>query len=239
MPTSAVRFEIPDETVQAWQEIVDLVAEIAGVPAALIMRLSEPEIGVLVASGDAENPYHAGDSEHVWDSGLYCETVIKTQRELHVPNALSDEKWRSNPDVKLNMIAYLGLPILHPDGTPFGTICLLDRKENHFSETIKKLLLKFRNLVQANLVSVYFNHVLGEKNKRLSDYLQELQELRGIVQICSNCKSLKGAEGQWNPVEHYLIRHPSAMFSHGICPACMERLYPEYDRDRTASGPES
>ncbi|MFA6244411.1 MAG: GAF domain-containing protein [Candidatus Hydrogenedentales bacterium] len=230
MPSGNAGLEVPVDTLNAWQDTVDLLAEIVGVPTGLIMRLSDPEIEVLVSSKGADNPYHPGDREHVWGSGLYCETVIKTQEKLHIPNALSDPKWSSNPDIKLNMIAYLGLPILLPDGSPFGTICLLDKKENHFSRTFEKLLVKFRNLVQSNLESIYFNHSLGEKNKKLTDYLWELQSLRGIVQICSSCKSLKGAEGDWHPVEHYFIRHPEAVFSHGICPTCMENLYPEMAR---------
>ncbi len=231
-PIETNRVQIPDETLNAWQEIVDLIAEIGGIPASLIMSLSGEDIEVLVSSKGSENPYHPGDKEKVWGSGLYCETVLKTQEKLLVPNATQDPAWNHNPDIKLNMVSYLGIPILLPDGGLFGTICVLDRKENHYSITFERLLVKFRNLVQSNLVSIYFNHILGEKNKKLTDYLWELQSLRGIVQICSSCKSLKGAEGDWHPIEHYFIRHPEAVFSHGICPTCMENLYPGMDRSQ-------
>jgi hypothetical protein len=122
----------------------------------------------------------------------------------------------------------LGFPILLPDGKPFGTICVLDNKENAYSENFEKLILKFRNLVQSDLEIVYMNQVLGDKNRRLTDYLMELQALRGIVPICSNCKSIRDAQGAWHPIEQYLIRHPEAAFSHGICPKCMKKLYPEF-----------
>jgi GAF domain-containing protein len=63
-------------------------------------------------------------------SGLYCERVIKSSHELMVPNAFKYLEWRNNPDIKLSMISYLGFPILLPNNVPFGTLCILDNKEN-------------------------------------------------------------------------------------------------------------
>lgn len=64
------------------------------------MRLRDPYIEVFVSSQHKGNPYHPGDKELVWNSGLYCETVIKTKEKLFVPDALADDKWKNNPDVK-------------------------------------------------------------------------------------------------------------------------------------------
>jgi hypothetical protein len=192
------------------------------------MRVEKDEIEVFISSKSKGNPYHPGEKEKVWGSGLYCETVMKTQNKLLVPNALKDKKWANNPDIKLNMISYLGFPILLPSGEAFGTICLLDNKENAYSPKIEKLLVSFRNLVQADIELLYLNQLLGDKNKTLLDYLFELQKLRGIVQICSNCKSIKDAYGNWIPVEQFLITHPEANFSHGLCEECAKKLYPEY-----------
>ena len=231
MLENKVKIEIPKAALKSWQEIVDIMSVIVGIPAGLIMRLSEPIIEVLVSSKSEGNPYHPGDNEEVWGSVLYCETVIKTQNKLLVPNALADINWKENPDIKLNMISYLGFPILLPDGKPFGTICVLDNKENAYSEHYETLILKFRDLVQSDLEIIYMNQVLGEKNNSLSDYLMELQTLRGMVSICSSCKSVKDAQGDWHPIEHYLIRHPQADLTHGICPACMKKLYPEFEKE--------
>lgn len=48
---------------------------------------------------------------------------------------------------------------------------------------------------------------------------------RGLVCVCLNRKSIKDPRGGWRPIEQYLIRHPEADFSHGICPECMKKLY--------------
>ena len=45
-----------------------------------------------------------------------------------------------NPDIKLGMISYLGVPISWPDGEIFGTICVLDRQSNGYSDLYLKLL---------------------------------------------------------------------------------------------------
>jgi len=206
------------------------LAEMFGIPVALIMQYLNPHIEVLVASHSTGNPYHPGDKEVLLGSGLYCETVLRTQEKLLVPDALADEKWKNNPDVKLKMISYLGFPIRLPDKTPFGTICVLDNKANRYSETTEKLMLKFRDLLESHLEVIYVNQCLGEKNKKLTDYLLELQALRGLVAICSNCKSIRDDQDHWHPIEHYLVRHPLANFSHGICPKCENELYPEPDK---------
>ena len=226
-----VQIEVPTAILENWQEIVNILADMIPIPASLIMRLDDPNIEVFVSSNGNGNPYHPGDKEKVYGSGLYCETVIKTKDKLLVPNALADANWKDNPDIKLGMISYLGFPILLPDGKPFGTICVLDNKQNQYSENVEKLMQNFRNLLQSHLESIYMNQVLGDKNKRLTDYLMELQALRGIVPICANCKSIRDAQDNWHPIEHYLIKHPEANFSHGICPKCVKKLYPEFGKD--------
>lgn len=228
MINNEVRIDVPANILDNWQEIVNILAELTNIPVALIMRFVAPDIEIIVSSNSEGNPYHTGDKETLYESGLYCETVLKTQDKLLVPNALADANWKNNPDVKLNMISYLGFPILLPDKKPFGTICVLDTKPNEYSKTTEKLMLKFRSLLESQLEMIYMNQILGDKNKRLTDYLMELQALRGLVPICANCKSIRDNQNNWHPIEHYFIRHPEAEFSHSICPNCMNKLYPNH-----------
>ncbi|HBC85484.1 MAG TPA: hypothetical protein DCZ94_00880 [Lentisphaeria bacterium] len=222
---------VPESIIRDWQEIADILSQVLDVPAALIMRLSDPDIKVFVSSKSERNPYHPGDKEHFSGSGLYCETVIKSGGKLLVPNALTDEKWKNNPDVKLNMISYLGFPIMLPGKKPFGTICVLDNKANQYSPTAESIILKFRSIIESNLELIYMNQALGDKNRQLSDYLMEIQALRGIVPICSSCKSIRDGQGNWHPIENYFIKQPQADFTHGICPECMKKLYPEHNKN--------
>ena len=149
--------QVPSEIVRKWQEIVDLTAEIMHVPSALIMRVEPPNIKVFVSSETKGNPYEQDEVASL-DTGLYCETVMKTRQPLLVPDALRDEQWQSNPDIKLGMISYLGVPIVWPDGEVFGTICVLDKKPNEYSELYRKLLQQWRDVLQADLRSLATLH---------------------------------------------------------------------------------
>ncbi|NCO60058.1 MAG: hypothetical protein COZ70_12975 [Deltaproteobacteria bacterium CG_4_8_14_3_um_filter_51_11] len=231
MINKKIEITVPKDVQENWQQIVDILAQVCELPAALIMRLRAPDIEVFISSRSEGNPYHPGEKGSFEDSGLYCETVIKSKNKLLVPDALVDKHWKNNPDVKLNMISYLGFPIFWPGEKPFGTICVLDVKRNEYSTVIEQLMLKFKNLIESHLELIYVNQYLGDKNRRLTDYLMEIQALRGLVSVCSNCKSIRDNEGVWHPIEHYLINHPEADFSHGICPECMKKLYPEYTEE--------
>jgi PAS domain S-box-containing protein len=147
------RMQVPAEIMRKWQEILDLLADILDVPSALIMRVDPPNIKVVVSSESKGNPYEPGEVACL-NTGLYCETVMNTGRPLIVPDALRDEAWKSNPDVKLGMISYLGVPISWPDGEIFGTICVLDRKSNEYSDLYLRLLLQWRDVLQADLRSI-------------------------------------------------------------------------------------
>lgn len=62
--------------------------------------------------------------------------------------------------------------------------------------------------------------------------LAEIRELQGILPICSGCKKIRDDDGYWQQVDTYLTTHTGAQFSHGVCPDCMDRLYPEYRKSR-------
>ncbi len=219
------KFPVPDAIMKKWQNVVDIMARLIDVPAGLIMRIIEPDIQVFVSSRTSDNPYHPKDKEHLYGSGLYCETVISSRKELLVPDALSDENWRNNPDIKLNMISYLGFPILYPNGEPFGTICVLDNKENAYSATFIELVRQFHSTIESDLELRYMNHILGEKNRQLSDYISEIETLRGLLPICSSCKKVRDDKGYWIRIDAYIEKHSEARFTHGLCEECQEKLY--------------
>lgn len=122
---------VPSETIRKWQEIVNLLAEIVHVPAALITRADPPHLKVCVSSETKGNPYPR-DGVAPLDQ-TYCQTVMKTRQPLHVRDALQ-QQWKLDPEVTLGMISYLGVPIAWPDGEIFGTICVFDNRPNEYSD---------------------------------------------------------------------------------------------------------
>ncbi len=67
------------------------------------------------------------------------------------------------------------------------------------------------------------------QSKEITEHLKkEIKTLRGIIPICSSCKNVRDDKGYWQQVEAYIRDRSEADFSHGICPECMEKLYPEF-----------
>jgi two-component system, response regulator PdtaR len=69
-----------------------------------------------------------------------------------------------------------------------------------------------------------------EKEKliaKLEDALMQVKRLSGLLPICASCKRIRDEEGGWRQIEEYIAVHSEADFSHGICPQCAHRLYPE------------
>ncbi len=65
----------------------------------------------------------------------------------------------------------------------------------------------------------------------LQKAFDELKTLRGIVPICASCKKIRDDKGFWNQVEDYIRDHTEAEFTHGLCPDCANKLYPDYSAD--------
>ena len=63
---------------------------------------------------------------------------------------------------------------------------------------------------------------------RLQKALDEVKTLRGLLPICASCKRIRNDDNAtWQPIEAYIADHSEADFTHGICPDCARRLYPE------------
>lgn len=70
---------------------------------------------------------------------------------------------------------------------------------------------------------------LSLKITELNNALDQIKTLRGIVPICMNCKKVRDDQGYWNQVEIYVRDHTEAEFSHGLCPECVSKVYPEFE----------
>lgn len=68
---------------------------------------------------------------------------------------------------------------------------------------------------------------LAARIRDLGKALEEIKTLRGIVPICAGCKKVRDDKGYWEQVEVYVQERTDAQFSHGLCPDCVKRLYPD------------
>jgi phosphoserine phosphatase RsbU/P len=72
---------------------------------------------------------------------------------------------------------------------------------------------------------------------RLADRISELQEalahvnqLKGIIPICAQCKKIRDDQNYWQRVEKYIAKNVDAKFTHGLCPDCAEAVRVEADQ---------
>jgi GAF domain-containing protein len=217
------RQNLVGEVVEQWQGLLDLAAEILGVPAGLITRVDGPEIEIFLSSASRGNPYQAGFKTCFPNSGFYCEWAIKHRRHLIIPDARRDADWKDNAAVAMNMISYAGMPIARPDGEMFGTICFLDCKANSYNETYLNLLGQLKGIIELSLRLVFANEEIGRRDRLFQDLTQ-------IFPICSYCKKVQGTSGDWVAVENYIAEVAGKRFSHGACPQCFEREIAVYSK---------
>ena len=140
--------DIETPLVTRWQRIVDLLCDIAEVPVGLIMQVYDEHIQVFVSGNTEKNPYSPGDKEALVGSGVYCKRVIETRAPLKVTKALQSKEWTHNPALQHGLTSYLGYPLHWPSGEIFGTICILDVKENSHNSMIERLIREFRDIVR-------------------------------------------------------------------------------------------
>jgi transcriptional regulator with GAF, ATPase, and Fis domain len=221
--------DIEPRILDEWQHITSLVAGLCHVPACLVMRKNAETMEVLSGSQHPDSPYKAFETAPL-NGDLYCETVIKTQQSLNVPNALRDPVWDHNPDLDSGMLFYFGVPVNWPDATPFGTLCILDSKEKRVSDEEQELIKRFGHVVELTLELLVSNHDLENRNRELSEAMSTIKTISGIVPLCAwCCKKIQDQSGAWTSLEHYLNAHTDARVSHGMCPQCRKNFLSEFD----------
>jgi PAS domain S-box-containing protein len=84
-------------------------------------------------------------------------------------------------------------------------------------------VVTFTDITERKQAEAQREHLIAE----LKTALAEVKTLSGIIPICAGCKKIRDDQGFWNQVESYISRHSLAQFSHGLCPDCARRLYPD------------
>jgi DNA-binding NtrC family response regulator len=87
-----------------------------------------------------------------------------------------------------------------------------------------------KSQVDANLLVRSIRYAI-EREKLSSELRQamaRIKTLSGLLPICAACKKIRDDQGFWHQVEEYVRAHTDAEFTHGLCPKCADKLYPEF-----------
>ena len=105
------------------------------------------------------------------------------------------------------------------------------KKEKKTKEqSIKKMAQMQQRIAELEKAASERQRVETERENlimELKKALSEIKTLSGLLPICAHCKKIRNDEGYWEQIEGYIKERSLAEFSHGICPECMKKYYPD------------
>lgn len=96
------------------------------------------------------------------------------------------------------------------------------------------LMKPFSNYILKSKVSVFVQ--LAQKKAELQNALEEVQTLKGFLPICSYCHNIRDDKGYWEKIDKYIADHSNVQFSHGMCPTCMKKEFPDIYEEMVKDG---
>ncbi len=106
-------------------------------------------------------------------------------------------------------------------------LAALARASNDMAARLKKSYTSVENLQQEIIERKRMEEEREKLIKDLQEALAKVRVLSGMLPICSSCKKIRDDKGYWNQIEVYIRDHSEAEFTHGICPECFKKLYPD------------
>ena len=179
---------IPDEVLDKWQRMVNIIAEILQAPTVIITKREAGRLKAYRTNDSPNNLIREGydfslGGKDIY-SGIYCEWVVRQKKKLSIPNAAEDQLWHESLGSRFGLISYIGLPLVLPNGDVFGTICAMDFQADKFTESYANLLDQFKDLIESHLQLLYQQVLLErqvselqEKDVELLAYRNQLEEL--------------------------------------------------------------
>jgi hypothetical protein len=81
------------------------------------------------------------------------------------------------------------------------------------------------------IVFMLFAYLINKISTKKRKLEVELKTLKGILPICQFCKKIRNDDDSWDSLEKYITSRSEASFSHGLCPDCAKKHYPDYFDD--------
>ena len=123
---------------------------------------------------------------------------------LKAEGPIEVEETVSHKDGSLHTYLTSKFPLYREEHEPFG-ICAISTDITERKETEKEREKLIHDLEKA---------------------FADVEVLSGLLPICSLCKKIHDDKGYWNQIEKYIGDRSKVDFSHGVCPECVEKLYP-------------
>lgn len=146
---AASKPEVPQDTLDKWQELLEIVSSIYDVPIAMILKVNRNNVEIAARNENALE-YHRLDSTISLETGLFWDMMIARKKHLYVKNGL--ECFFNKVEIDENdYIYYYGCPLIWPDGSLYGSICVLEQKQIKLPQKYPEILQKFGSLINKDL----------------------------------------------------------------------------------------
>ncbi|MDD5676521.1 MAG: response regulator [Kiritimatiellae bacterium] len=121
------------------------------------------------------------------------------------------------------------MPIIVLTGTDDNDMAIRIVQEGA-QDYLVKSLVDYTMLVRSIRYAIERKQALLEKDRlieQLQEALTNVKTLSGLLPICASCKQIRDDKGYWHQVESYIQQYSSAVFTHGLCPKCSQKIYPK------------
>jgi transcriptional regulator with GAF, ATPase, and Fis domain len=153
------------------------------------------------------------------------EVAYKTKKSAYDNNFMKSNWAKFMPKGHVNLRNVLFVP-LTIEGKTLGIIGLAN-KDTDFTDEDAKNAEGFGRLAAIALLKSRMDEEREVLINDLKTALDEVKTLSGFIPICSYCKNIRDDAGYWSRLEEYIAKRSDANFTHSICPACMEKQFPE------------
>ena len=151
--TSQCIVEFPPEELDfdKWQRLVNMMATLYDAASGVIVQYRDDTFNVVATSDNDDNFLHT-NSNWPWEMKSFCRRIVETNDKLYVSNAKASKEWGVVPPVSEGPVrSYLGYPLYWPDGSLFGSFCVIDTKPSDYSSALIEMLGQLKLIVEGEL----------------------------------------------------------------------------------------
>ena len=167
------------------------------------------------------------------------EELVATRSGLLIHTEDENELFKAYPHLlnsfRAGFRSMISVPLISKDEV-IGALHFRSLKPNAYTELDLSLSERVGHQIAGAIANAkLFNEqkrAEAEKEKlivQLQKALSEIKQLSGLLPICASCKKIRDDKGYWNQIEIYIRDRSEAEFSHGICPDCFKKLYPDIE----------
>jgi hypothetical protein len=100
----------------------------------------------------------------------------------------------------------------------------------HSTRSVPPLLALNLSIVALSLL--FYTYLIDRIARQTAQLERKVKVLEGILPVCAECGRIRNAEGKYEGIQEYITKHSEVSFSHGLCPDCAKKLYPEFYKEK-------